>query len=270
MTQPICHFSRVTVQPRGLAGADLSALMQGAAYEEHRLLWRLFPGDGAPRDFVFRAERPPEGLPRYYVVSARPPVAVPGLLDVQAYGGVYPPQLAAGTQLSIQLRANPTAARSLPMTPEALATYNQRRAAEDKPARPQRQRRVFDDVVMSAKKALGHQPGWKPDAAQLQQIAHATDQAARGWLLEHLPSWGLRAIEREDDWTGERRPAVQWDRYEQHRLSRKDGWLRFSTIDYQADVEVVDPQRVQQALCQGVGRAKAFGCGLLLVRPAVR
>lgn len=270
MTRPAYHFSRVTLHPQGLAAADLSTLMQGHAYEEHRLLWRLFPGDGAARDFVFRAERQPAGLPRYYVVSARAPVAVPGLLEVQTHPAVYPPTVDEGTRLSLQLRANPTMARALPLSAEALAAYNSRREAAGKPARSARGRRVFDDVVMAAKKSLGHQPGRQPDATQLHQVEQAADQAARGWLLDHLAAWGLRVLQRHDDWTGEDRPAVAWDRYEQHRLRRKQGWIGFSSIDYRADVEVTDSAALQAALCQGVGRAKAFGCGLLLVAPLGR
>lgn len=270
MTQPTHHFSRVTLHPQGLSAADLSTLMQGHAYEEHRLLWRLFPGDGAARDFLFRAERQPEGLPRYYVVSARAPVPVPGLLELQTHPAVYPPAVAVGTRLSLQLRANPTVARALPLSAEALAAYNSRRQSAGKPVRSARGRRVFDDVVMAAKKSLGHQPGWTPDATRLQEVEQAADQAARGWLLDHLPAWGLRVLLRQDEWTGETAPAIDWDRYEQHRLPRKQGLIGFSSIDYRAEVEVTDGDALQAALCRGVGRAKAFGCGLLLVAPLRR
>lgn len=53
--------------------------------------------------------------------------------------------------------------------------------------------------------------------------------------------------------------------YEQHR--GKQGELRLSSVDFSGRFEVVDPQALRRALYGGVGHAKAFGCGLLLVRP---
>jgi len=54
--------------------------------------------------------------------------------------------------------------------------------------------------------------------------------------------------------------------YEQQR--GKGGELRISTVDFHGHLQVVDAQALRQALFMGVGHAKAFGCGLLLVRPA--
>ena len=40
------------------------------------------------------------------------------------------------------------------------------------------------------------------------------------------------------------------------------------TLDFGGILTVVDPERFIEALYQGVGSAKAFGCGLMLVRRA--
>ena len=57
--------------------------------------------------------------------------------------------------------------------------------------------------------------------------------------------------------------------YEQHRGKR--GELRFSTMNFSGGLGVVDPTALRTALFSGVGHAKAhakaFGCGLLLIRP---
>lgn len=115
-------------------------------------------------------------------------------------------------------------------------------------------RREFHDVIMAAKKACGHVKGWKPSRSQRDEFDRLVDQAARAWLLDRLPRWGL---------------TICWDAYYQHRLPRGGGMLQFSSIDYEGEVQVFDPSLLRQALVQGVGRAKAFGCGLLLVRPVV-
>jgi len=52
--------------------------------------------------------------------------------------------------------------------------------------------------------------------------------------------------------------------YQQHGGKRDQ--LRFSTVDFSGELVVTDTERFANALLGGVGRAKAFGCGLLLVR----
>jgi len=53
--------------------------------------------------------------------------------------------------------------------------------------------------------------------------------------------------------------------YQQHR--GKGDRLRISTIDFNGRLRVDDPQTLRSALFSGVGHGKAFGCGLLLVKP---
>ena len=52
---------------------------------------------------------------------------------------------------------------------------------------------------------------------------------------------------------------------EQHR--GKAGALRISTADFNGRLQVIDPGALPHALFTGVGHAKAFGCGLLMIRP---
>ena len=56
------------------------------------------------------------------------------------------------------------------------------------------------------------------------------------------------------------------DKYQQH--SEKDGRLSFSTADFSGELTVIDPAAFAVALGDGIGPAKAFGRGLLLVRRA--
>lgn len=52
--------------------------------------------------------------------------------------------------------------------------------------------------------------------------------------------------------------------YEQH--GGKRGQLRFSTVDLAGELVVTDAERFATTLASGIGRAKAFGFSLLLVR----
>ena len=56
--------------------------------------------------------------------------------------------------------------------------------------------------------------------------------------------------------------------YEQIRFIRPDSQrqIRFSAIDFQGILEVIDTNSFCKALLGGIGRGKAFGLGLLLVR----
>jgi CRISPR system Cascade subunit CasE len=46
----------------------------------------------------------------------------------------------------------------------------------------------------------------------------------------------------------------------------RSGVVSLGIMDLQGTAEVKDPQLLLQALFQGVGPAKGFGCGLLLIR----
>ena len=104
---------------------------------------------------------------------------------------------------------------------------------------------------------------------------------------------GERELARWSDWTAPDRPALPdlvrrtcaaWlgaraqklgftlddeslfiDGYERHR--GKSDELRFSTVDFSGRLRVTDPAALKRTLVEGVGHGKAFGCGLLLLRP---
>ena len=54
------------------------------------------------------------------------------------------------------------------------------------------------------------------------------------------------------------------DAYTRHR--GKKGDIKFSTVDFSGELLVTDAAALTAALAHGIGRAKAFGCGLLLVQ----
>ena len=190
----------------------------GEAYRDHALIWKLFPGDGLPRDFLFRSLTEQR---HYYVVSARPPTPQPGLFEVQSKP--YLPHPEPGEWLQFDLRANPTI--SLPVEGSKSRRH---------------------DVLMHAKKraASGTEPGI------------AVDEAGREWILKRAGSWGLEMDQR----------SLAQNSYRQHRLQREGRRIEFSSLDYQGLARVTDTGRLQRALLEGIGHAKGFGCGLLLVR----
>lgn len=104
------------------------------------------------------------------------------------------------------------------------------------------------DVLMDAKRRLSLDPSG--------DLADVLGAAGRRWMLERAVAWGLDVEE----------TLLLQQGYRQHRLSRKGQQIQYSSLDYQGVAHVADPDRLRAALLQGVGHAKGFGCGLLMVR----
>ena len=227
------HFSLITPTPG--CERDAAHDWSRGAYEAHQWLWRFLPAPpGTVRNFLFR-RREVEGLPRFYVVSDRQPIAPTAHWQVSSKA--YAPGLAEGDALTFELRANPV-----------VSTRN----AAGKASR--------HDVVMQEKTRLLKEQGlvrwadWTtPDRPALQALIQ---DCARAWLVKRSEAIGVTLAA----------DSVRAEGYEQHR--GKVGELRFSTVDFSGRLQVRDPEALRRALFSGIGHAKAFGCGLLLVRPA--
>ncbi len=230
------YFSLMTPDPNRVRDAIHERL--DGPYADHQWLWRWFPAEpGTPRDFLFRRHEH-EGQARYYVVSHRPPTEPGGAWQAQTRD--YAPQLQVGDRLGFELRANPTV----------------RHGHDGKSKR--------HDVVMNTKKKLLTERGlarWQDWTDSDRPATQAVIQSAcTQWLTRRGERLGF-AIEAE---------RVQTQAYETHqeRQQQKDRELQFTTVDFVGELTVTDTASFQSALMDGIGSAKAFGCGLLLVRRA--
>ncbi|WP_414434070.1 type I-E CRISPR-associated protein Cas6/Cse3/CasE [Alloalcanivorax venustensis] len=228
------YLSRVRVATQGLDRHALVKLLSGDAYANHQLLWRLFP-EAESRPFLFRqemeneqldAEVGPRGLPLFYVLSSLKPDPLPGLLQCEPKR--FDPRLAVGDRLLFRLRANPTVTRK-----EAEGSRGRRH-----------------DVLMDAKWRFRNESGVDPWS-----IRRAMDESAEQWLRARSTDWGFELT-----------TSPQLGGYRQHQLRRKKREIRFSSVDYEGVMTVTDPDRLRDALFHGVGRSRAFGCGLFMVK----
>jgi len=68
-------------------------------------------------------------------------------------------------------------------------------------------------------------------------------------------------------------PKLQNSAYTWHGLPQKAAKngekSGFSSVDFTGELQITDPEKFRQTLFQGMGRSKAFGCGLLMVRRVV-
>jgi CRISPR system Cascade subunit CasE len=51
-------------------------------------------------------------------------------------------------------------------------------------------------------------------------------------------------------------------------LDRRNAAMRIGVLDLEGVLVVSDPARLCHCLAHGFGRAKAFGCGLMMIRRA--
>lgn len=226
------YLSKVDIRdPRDWARRQCQSNARSALFREHQFIWELF--DNAPdqlRDFLYRREDRPGTTPFFYVFSQRQPRQDDPGLDIQTR--VFEPRLQAGDRLRFSLRAN------------AVVT----RKADDHSK--QRIRRDIIDAKVDEYKARFSNPYERPSPAVIHQ------EAGEEWITRQGQQHGFR-------------PDQVWvENHSYHRVSKpKDKNVRhFASLDLHGQLTVDDPDAVIAALQTGLGRSKAFGCGLLLVR----
>jgi CRISPR system Cascade subunit CasE len=194
----------------------------------HRLLWTLFADDpGRGRDFLWR-EIDGERLDRlaFLILSARPPADRLGLFELDP-PKPWEPTLRPGDRLGYALRANPVV---------TTRVDGRRHGARH-------------DVVMHLLRAV---PSAERGAARPELIA----EAGQAWLAAQGERYGFKP-----------RGAPRVEGYLQRRIPRESGPpVRFSTLDLEGVLEVTDPKAFLPSVRQGFGKAKAWGCGLMLIR----
>ncbi|EPE7077905.1 type I-E CRISPR-associated protein Cas6/Cse3/CasE [Cronobacter sakazakii] len=105
------------------------------------------------------------------------------------------------------------------------------------------------DVLMNAKREW--QLNQKQGALWTMQ-----EQAALAWLDAQGEKGGFRLSQ----------ACVA--AYRQQQVVKKRGELiQFSTVDYEGALIVTDPARFIARLHEGIGKCRAFGCGLMLIKP---
>ena len=208
--------------------------VEPGGYLAHQLVWEVFRDhEDRKRDFVYAWAEPEGAPPTFYAVAAREPVDDAGgvfELDKRPYA----PQLQAGDRLHFRLTAN--------------AVVKKRNAQG---------RQTRHDVVMDRKRELREAGDWPSDELSVEAL---TREAGLGWLAPRAERAGFRFEPEQVLVSGHRQLDFQ---------KRRNGTrVQLSLLDFEGLLEVVDPEALTAALFEGIGPAKAYGCGLLLVRRA--
>lgn len=213
----------------------------GAAFDaHHRLMWTLFPDHDAKRDFLWRAD----DKGKFLVMSARAPQQ--SSLFEPLESKPFAPVLAEGDRLAFVLRTNATRdRRSGPLDDISPGTRR----------RPRKDRRV--DIVMHMMREQGIQAGTSGPESRAARRMKLAEEAARAWFARQAGRRGFSVSESE----------IEVEDYRVGRLKRPRGKeATFGVLDLRGLLTVCEPELFTSALFAGFGRAKAYGCGLMLVR----
>ena len=164
----------------------------------------------------------------FLILSARPPEDRHGLFEMEE-PKPFMPAFEAGDRLRFSLRANPVIRRR----------------------HVSRRRSVKHDVVMDALRSL-------PEGDRSEHRLRAVCEQGHAWL------------ERQGERAGFAISAGggRVDGDDRHRVSRRgaDRPMSYATLDFEGLLTVSDPGSFPVAIARGFGAAKAYGCGLMLIR----
>ncbi len=289
------YFSRVRIRPGILKSSQLSRVLENNIYGSHRLLWDLFPGQ-EQRTFIYREEIAREqlgpspsvrGEPVYYVVSQSKPVAgEDSLFTVDSKD--YCPRLTIGQRLTFECRVNPVIARQgkkhdVVMDAQLqflLALLKVQQLEHLLSARPNKGE-YKQLLLANGNEALTQRltellAADMRYAERLSQISGLTDKlewaikaeinkALESWLQKQGKRCGFSLSVGDDGLAKLQNSAYTWHSLSQ-KVARKSQQSGFSSVDFTGELQITDSEKFQRTLFQGLGRSKAFGCGLLLVR----
>jgi len=194
----------------------------------HRLIWSLFADSPDRRRDFLWRETNPG---EFLALARRAPADPHDLFHLD--WKPFAPSLHAGQRLGFNLRANPTVS-----APAAKGQRGKRH-----------------DAVTRAIAALPHEPC--ADQRRAQRAA-TTEAAAAAWLARQGERSGFapdpdRLTTEAEDWV---------------TIPRAGKPISFLALTFEGVLTVHDPAAFLDRLCHGFGAAKAFGCGLMLIRPA--
>jgi len=111
------------------------------------------------------------------------------------------------------------------------------------------------------------------DGAPTKRTAHVAPAHQQAWLLKQQDRAGFKVIEKSQD----KQLAPGLDTHDlrihgrrQLRFSKRQGGapVTIVTVTYDGRLEIIDPDAFRTTLTRGLGRAKAYGCGLMTLAPA--
>lgn len=225
---------RLLSQPQAMHAAVLGGLPTEQV--EERVLWRLdIDEPRRPALLVLTRSRPSW---EHLVEQASWPSAVRPQAETRDYTPLLE-QVMPGSTFAFRLTANPSQSCKQPVKPTRAQIEMTERA---------------------------------PRASH--RLGHRTVEHQMAWLLQRAESWGVRfpcssaATEEDDPPPADVRITARSRRSFQRRA--RDPRVVLQVVTYEGHLVVEDAERLRHFLVAGIGRAKAYGCGLLTLAPSGR
>jgi len=285
------YFSRIRIKPEIFKSTQLAQVLSDSSYNMHRLLWDLF-SDEKKRKFLYREEIAREqigtqagihGEPIYYVVSSSRPFSENPFFQVDVKE--YQPKLQKGDGLRFELRANPVITRNgkkHDVVMDAQRTFltalcvelNLRSRLSSAPKKQEFKKVLLthggDALDGRLTTLLKNDFCYAERLRQSMQLHDKLEWSIKAVVDDALEKWVVRQGQRhgfslaKDD---NKQCKLQNSAYRWQPLKADKGIKSgFSSVDFVGDLEITDVVQFTKALFGGIGRAKAFGCGLLLIR----
>ncbi|NOQ77522.1 MAG: type I-E CRISPR-associated protein Cas6/Cse3/CasE [Methylococcaceae bacterium] len=284
------YFSRITLRPEILKSSQLNRVLEDNVYGAHRLLWDLFSEQ--TRNYIYREEIAREQLGNasnvrgesiYYMVSkSKPTEPEHSLFKVETKG--YQPQLIEGQVLNFECRVNPVVTRNakkhdvvmdaqLVFLKELIEQLGFANGLVVQPTKKDYKKQLLTHGGEPLKQRLVNGlVGNSRYSERLQQVSTLTDLlewAIKAQVEAALENWWKRQGERcgfellADDLG---LTKLQTSSYQWHAMPSKGKRAGFSSIDFMGQLQITDIDKLKKALFDGIGRSKAFGCGLLMIK----
>jgi CRISPR system Cascade subunit CasE len=130
----------------------------------------------------------------------------------------------------------------------------------------------------------------RTDSEPRKVTAHLTPVHQMNWLLQRQERCGFRILEKPEEkrllpggTTYKEKEAHHGDRYElsvrdqrnmafdktRNTRTRNSKPVTVVAVTFDGRLEITDPDALRRTLTQGIGRAKAYGCGLITLAPPV-
>ncbi|SNT32902.1 type I-E CRISPR-associated protein Cas6/Cse3/CasE [Actinacidiphila glaucinigra] len=112
----------------------------------------------------------------------------------------------------------------------------------------------------------------KDDQATTKRTAHLTPKHQLQWLLQRQDTGGFRILAKAQDKHltehGDEHQAIVRDQRSLDFGKRgANGRVTLTTVTYDGRLEVTEPDALRRVLTAGMGKAKAYGCGLMTLAP---
>lgn len=222
-------FSRITLKDGINPVERVWSHISTEDYALHQTIWDFFANNGKKRDFLFRTEQI-KGNPVIYAISPKRPLASdssPWYVDTKPYN----PNIVNGEQLFFSVRVSACKKRT------------------EKNGKLKK-----TDIVIAKKKRLRNELA--PDAMPSNQ--EITHMAASEWMRRQGERYGFNLIDFQ---------VTQHEWHEFKKASKAGTFdIAFPSLDLDGILVVTVSEDFKKMLFEGIGAARSFGCGLMLVR----